>query len=86
MKATKKPVTIDYFPIDGTVKNKEDLFRWASGFGDDVLKHFPIAEDFVVKTLEGTSYSITPDDVIIRGVKGYYPCKKDIFDLTYDKL
>ena len=42
-------------------------------------------ENLKVKTLEGTSYDITTSDVIIRGVKGeYYPCKKDIFEETYE--
>lgn len=38
-----------------------------------------------IKTLEGNMY-IEPTDMIITGVKGErYPCKKDIFDMTYEK-
>lgn len=85
MKARKKPVIIDYYPIDGTRENKEGLMYWVNGLGDNYFEHFPISEEFTVKTLEGTSYDITPEDVIIRGIKGeYYPCKKDIFEQTYD--
>ena len=37
-----------------------------------------------VDTLEG-GHIVTPGDWIITGVKGeHYPCKPDIFDLTYE--
>jgi len=90
MKATKKPITIDYFPIEDY--NNEELHNWVQSFGDkfeDKFFEFE-AEGFIhleVNTLEGSSYEITTDDVIIRGIKGeYYPCKKDVFELTYDKI
>jgi hypothetical protein len=38
-----------------------------------------------VKTLEG-GHIVTPGDWIITGVKGeHYPCKPDIFEMTYEK-
>lgn len=37
-----------------------------------------------INTLEGKHY-ITPGDYIITGVKGErYPCKPDIFEMTYE--
>lgn len=37
-----------------------------------------------IKTLEG-EHIVCPGDYIIKGVKGeFYPCKPDIFELTYD--
>lgn len=40
---------------------------------------------FFVKTLEGC-YEASPGDWIIRGVKGeLYPCKPDIFEMTYER-
>lgn len=37
-----------------------------------------------VDTLEG-GHIVTPGDWIITGVKGeHYPCKPDIFELTYE--
>lgn len=46
-------------------------------FGDDKL---------LIKTLEGTM-TAEKTDMVIRGVKGeVYPCKKDIFDATYEKV
>lgn len=91
MKAKKKPVEIDYFVIDFDDKNNgEELVKWIRSFGDEILKVLELdflTHTVLVKTLEGTSYGITNDDIIIRGVKGeYYPCKKDVFELTYDKV
>lgn len=88
-KAQKKPVVIDYLNI----RRGEDFFtlkRWVESFGDIFEEKFQEKEPgtkwvgLKVKTLEGTSYDVTTNDVIIRGVKGeYYPCKKDIFKETY---
>jgi hypothetical protein len=37
-------------------------------------------------TLEG-GHTVTPGDFIITGVKGeHYPCKPDIFALTYEEV
>ena len=39
-----------------------------------------------VKTLEGFHIAC-PGDFIIRGIKGeHYPCKPDIFEMTYEKV
>lgn len=90
-KAQKKPVIIDYFDVVAPFR-PIDLDRWVSSFGDTFIDFFEIIPipgdvDIRVKTLEGTSYQISTDDVIIRGVKGeYYPCKRDIFLQTYDVL
>ena len=85
MKATKKPVVIDYFPLIGEKSNYEELKAWMSGFGDSPAIYLnDTGGEVTVNTLEGTSYAITSQDVVIRGVRGeYYPCKKDIFFETY---
>jgi hypothetical protein len=39
-----------------------------------------------IKTLEG-GHIVTPGDYIITGVKGEkYPCRPDIFEMTYEKV
>ncbi len=96
MKAKKKPVIIDYFPItENEIKNTHELKKWVESFGDDFENIFIPSSmiygtshfNLQVKTLEGTSYDISDKDVIIRVVKGeYYPCKKDIFYETYDNI
>ena len=43
-------------------------------------------EKGAVQTLEGPM-TVTPGDWIITGVKGeHYPCKPDIFEMTYEKV
>lgn len=40
-----------------------------------------------IETLEGRVYDFRHDDFLIIGVKGEpYPCKRDIFFATYEKL
>lgn len=40
----------------------------------------------IIETLEG-NHKAMPNDYIIKGVRGeFYPCKPDIFELTYEKI
>jgi len=78
MKYRKKPVVIDAMQWDGTnVSETREFFgdsRDLSFFGDSVA----------ISTQEG-EMNASPGDWIIRGVKGeFYPCKPDIFALTYE--
>lgn len=93
MKAQKKPVEIDFFSIERNLDwdNISALKEWVESFGDIYKDHFDFVDEgpdggnLKVFTLEGTSYSVTPEDVIIRGVANeYYPCKKSIFKDTYN--
>jgi len=92
MKARKKPVVIDYLPYKG---DAEEVELWLNDLGDNFSKWFELIRTegpdwydiLKVNTLEGISYEVTDDDVIIRDVKGeYYPCKKDIFEATYESI
>lgn len=41
--------------------------------------------ELYIETLEGTHHA-SVGDYIIRGVKGeFYPCKPDVFELTYQE-
>jgi hypothetical protein len=41
---------------------------------------------YEIKTLEGRM-TVAPGDWIITGVKGeHYPCKPDIFEMTYEAI
>jgi len=86
MKARKKPVEIDYFPIEFNPESADKFYEWIKSFGINIVDHFELDNEnrqVKVKTLEGTSYAVSDSDVIIRGVSGeFYPCKKDIFELT----
>jgi hypothetical protein len=84
-KATKKLIPIDWFEWTG---DYNELFNWLDLFNDDFDNHFLTeGENLKVKTLEGTSYSVPENYIIIRGIKGeYYPCAADVFENSYDRL
>ena len=75
MKFRKKPVVVEAVQFKG---NFDEIERFVGGdaeFRDGKL---------VVATLEGPLFA-THNDWIIKGVKGeFYPCKPDIFALTYE--
>lgn len=48
--------------------------------------HPAVTDIGLIATLEGNMH-VTPGDYIITGVKGeHYPCKPDIFELTYEPV
>lgn len=72
---TKKPVIID--AMQWTGENRKELFEFCEKcyFNGDELR---------IQTLEGSMIA-SVGDYIIKGVKGeFYPCKPDIFAMTYD--
>jgi hypothetical protein len=77
----KKPVVIDARQFDG--ENGRAIEEWTDGKamrGPDLQGNSALH----IQTLEGL-HTATIGDWIIRGVKGeFYPCKPDIFALTYD--
>lgn len=89
MKFRKKPVEIEAkqftLEIAYDPDKAENLASWCGGlFRGTKLP----AKDRVIRidTLEG-EMEASVGDWIIRGVKGeHYPCKPDIFDLTYEPV
>lgn len=85
----KKPVVIEAFLWTGGPSQTEDP-EWIVDAIRKGTVWFVGDEDYVVlmriRTLEGV-HTAQPGDYIIKGVKGeLYPCKPDIFALTYDKV
>ena len=85
MKFRKKPVEIEAIQFDGsedsayTIAEKLNIDRKEFGY-------IPKSEQMGINTLEGNMVA-DKGDWIIKGIKGEcYPCKPDIFDLTYDKV
>jgi len=75
---TKKPVTIE--AIQWTGLNCIEI----SNFAGASIPVFVFNTPLNVITLEG-QHTAGINDWIIKGVKGeFYPCKPDIFELTYD--
>lgn len=75
----KKPVEIQ--ALQWTGENQAELYKF-------VPAHLRIEEEdgLYIVTLEGNHKALI-GDFIIRGVKGeFYPCKPDIFELTYDEV
>ena len=94
----KKPVEVEarIFPDDGP--SQCEIADWVSINGSQLALYDGLVEKNVktsteakwrwrsgsIKTLEG-SLQVNIGDWIIKGIKGeFYPCKPDIFDLTYE--
>lgn len=79
-KYTKKPVEIEALQFNGN--NFEEVENFTIS-GDLYYKE---NGDMFVATLEG-EHKVSVGDFIIKGVKGeFYPCKPDIFEMTYEKV
>lgn len=77
MKYRKKPVEID--AIQWTGDNKLEIFDFCN-------MSYITDQELRIQTLEGSMIA-DKGDYIIKGVKGeFYPCKPDIFELTYEKV
>ena len=75
---TKKPVTIEALQYDGTNGDAVNEFM-----GGTLLMH-PLLGTPIISTLEG-DHAVSVGDFVIKGIKGeFYPCKPDIFVLSYD--
>lgn len=76
MKFQKKPVTIEAVQFTGD--NFERITNFMGRIFDPASQEIP--------TLEG-NLKADVGDWIIKGVKGeFYPCKPDIFAMTYDPV
>ncbi len=82
MKFRKKPVVIDAIQLPPKGNFDVDTFiAWAEEHGLEYTSERD--ETIVIDTLEG-KMTAQPGDYIIKGVKGeFYPCKPDIFEMTY---
>jgi hypothetical protein len=77
----KKPVVIEAIPYEGLHSAGEMAVEWGHPFVEATV----IGEGAMsIKTLEGILF-VSVGDWIIKGVKGeFYPCKSDVFALTYE--
>jgi len=82
MKYRKKPVVIEAVQWMGNLKEIEELFG-NKPFG---CSYNEKGSTIVIDTLEGQMMA-SMDDYIVKGIKGeFYPCKPDIFEMTYEKI
>lgn len=88
MKFRKKPVVVEAIqfksgmysePLVKFFGDTEQEISFSHGHGDDVFA-------LEIKTLEG-DLMVSHGDWIIKGVNGeFYPCKPDIFEMTYEAV
>ena len=79
-KYRKKPVVIEAVQL--TIDNGDDVVDWIK----DRHSQRYLDGQVWIETLEGIMKARV-GDWIIRGVKGeFYPCKSDIFEMTYERL
>lgn len=84
----KKPVVIKAVQWDGTFSHAKKL-EAELGLDTDALTAHPPTDTctyWKIRTLED-GHVVSPGDWIITGVKGeHYPCKPDIFEMTYEPV
>ena len=89
MKYRKLPVEIEAFIWTGGPDQEEDPAWICSKLRDGTVRIHNIPDNGIhmaIETLEGVMIA-RPGDYIIKGVKGeVYPCKPDIFEMTYEKV
>jgi hypothetical protein len=79
MQYRKKPVVIDAIELKFSTESQDEIIQWSNNTIQKGLDG-----GLRIPTLEGIMVANT-GDYIIRGVKGeYYPCKPDIFEMTYE--
>lgn len=82
----KKPVIIEAIQFNRNNWNEILEFTNNTAHTITIEKRIDGNCTCIIPTLEG-QHIANEGDYIIRGVKGeYYPCKNDIFEMTYDKV
>lgn len=93
----KKPVEIEAVKLErnmGSIQEVYTFMKWYTHtkykMGEERwyehLEEVIKCEGIIIPTLEG-EHLARWGDYIIKGVKGeFYPCKPDIFELTYEKV
>lgn len=82
MKFRKKPVVIEAYDTSKSADAPDWLL---SALDNGAVWYDSVDGRMRIRTLEGV-HEASPGDWIIRGVKGeLYPCKPDIFTLTYEE-
>lgn len=83
-KYRKKPVVIEAIQFFGMGHHMDSTLDCIDFCNGKAVYHSN--KGLVIETLEG-SILATDTDYIIKGVKGeFYPCKPDIFEMTYQEL
>lgn len=90
MKFVKKPVVIEARQLSPEVAEDTQeiiaLAKWCNGGVNYSVNNDRQKRTIIISTLEGVM-TAKVGDWIIKGVSGeFYPCKPDIFELTYEEV
>lgn len=86
MKFRKKPVIIDAIKWTGQNRDEINEFIGLMDNPDEARHGYAKNGSLLIRTLEGV-HQANKGDWVIKGVKGeFYPCKPDIFELTYEPV
>jgi hypothetical protein len=94
MKFRKKPVEIEAMQLNTNYDSIVNCVEFVFNIGMDssmigeaaTVKRVQDEQGFLIPTLEG-EMKASFGDFIIKGVKGeFYPCKPDIFEMTYEPV
>ena len=88
----KKPVIIEAYTFDEMIayglNNTDNIIGtmpWLFNINGHIISH-ETDSSYIIETLEG-DHRMTTEDMLIIGVKGeIYPCKLDIFEMTYERV
>lgn len=87
MKYRKRPVIVEAIQFNDQSSINRMCNVWQKEFMN--VADFDVDEEkenFFIETLEDV-FVVSLNDYVIKGVKGeFYPCKPDIFEMTYEKV
>lgn len=87
-KYRKKPVVIEAMVFENTVECLHKLSEFMYGKGKEAKINYCDKESpkLIIDTLEGQMQA-SVGDYVIKGISGeFYPCKPEIFDMTYEEV
>jgi hypothetical protein len=86
MKYVKKPVVIEAIQFNSYADLNRMCNSWGKLFMDVADFDEEEKENFFIETLEG-NMCVIHGDFVIKGIKGeFYPCKPDIFYMSYEEF
>ena len=94
MKFIKIPVEVDAIQWTGEnhremynfLEDKTDSDKMATSGINFIINHNSFKGGLIIKTMSGEHTAKIGDWVIKEMTSGFYPCDKEIFERTYDKV